>query len=84
MNRKSVLAAGLILIFVSVLMLFTSCSLRGSHYALHEEYEIENEYISPYLLFDTKEQKWHTGQGMVYDHNLNGEYTVNGDNIVCR
>ena len=83
MKRKSVLAAVSMLIAAAIFFLFASCTSKDQNYTLHEEYFTQNNYTSPYLFFHLEDQRWYTGQGMVFDHVLNGEYKISGNRIVC-
>ena len=72
--------------FVIATLLFcflASCSSQVLQYPLQKEYLSKNDYISPYLYFETDDCRWYTGQGKLYDHNLSGNYEIKDNVIIC-
>ena len=77
------------IIVLSFVFIFSSCSSRTSQYDLQKEYFLTDEsetpdfYDTPYFNFKKDDCTWHTGQGSIYSHSLNGKYKVKGDTIIC-
>ena len=83
MKRKSALIARMFFMTILLFTLVTSCSTQGQQYLLQKEYLINNDDISPYLVFDPDECEWHTGQGRLYDYGLRGNYEAKGNTFIC-
>ncbi|MBO4423061.1 MAG: hypothetical protein J5879_06455, partial [Clostridia bacterium] len=73
MTRKSISFIILGLMILSFISLSASCSSNPSQFVLQNEYVAKNDYTSPYLYFEKDSCMWHTGRGMVYDHDLSGQ-----------
>ncbi len=83
MKKQSVLIISFFVIATILFCFFASCSSQVLQYPLQKEYLSKNDYTSPYLYFDTDDCRWNTGQGKLYDHNLNGNYEIKDNVIIC-